>query len=197
MASDHDDFIDYYEILQVSPNCDSKILESAYRYLAKQYHPDHPDTADGARFYEIIEAHSALKNPEQRAAYDLIYASRNIDKLYNKEHHQEDRKDKLSNDTSAASDANVQKNMLFSLYKRRRENASDPGIVGFYLQEAFNCSDEHFEFHIWYLKSKGFISITEQGLLAITIEGVDHVISMHQYKAKEKLFITQSDGLDD
>ena len=57
-------FVDYYRILQVSPNCDSKILEAAYRHLAKIYHPDHPETADVARFKEVVEAYRMLRNPK-------------------------------------------------------------------------------------------------------------------------------------
>lgn len=191
--SDNIEFIDFYEILQVNPNCDSKIIENAYRYLAKKYHPDHPETADSARFYEIIEAHNALKNPEQRAAYDLLYASKKIDHLFKNNRDIE----KESNEFSAVSDAELQKNMLFFLYKRRRENSNDPGIVGFYLQEIFKCSDDHFDFHIWYLKSKGFISITEQGMLAITILGVDHVISVQQHKSSEKIRIERLSSPED
>jgi curved DNA-binding protein len=55
-----------------------------------------------------------------------------------------------------------------------------------------NCSDEHFEFHTWYLKAKGFIEITEQGTLAITIQGVDHVIDISRTNMMEKLLIAQS-----
>ncbi|MEO6153006.1 MAG: hypothetical protein ABIT09_10835 [Croceibacterium sp.] len=60
------------------------------------------------------------------------------------------------------------------------------------MQEALNCSDEHFDFHVWYLKAKGFIETTEQGTLAITIQGVDHVISMSRTNKAEKLRIAQS-----
>jgi curved DNA-binding protein len=78
------------------------------------------------------------------------------------------------------------------LYKKRREQAQSAGVVGFYLQELVNCSDEHFEFHKWYLKEKGFVSITEQGTLAITIQGIDHVISMSRSTNAEKLLLARS-----
>ena len=63
---------DYYEILGVTKNCDDKTLKSAFRKLAKEYHPDHnagkPEAE--AKFKEISEAYERLKNPESRAAYD-------------------------------------------------------------------------------------------------------------------------------
>jgi len=63
---------DYYEILGVTKNCDDKTLKSAFRKLAKEYHPDHnagkPEAE--AKFKEISEAYERLKSPESRAAYD-------------------------------------------------------------------------------------------------------------------------------
>ncbi|MBY6217104.1 hypothetical protein [Qipengyuania aquimaris] len=59
------------------------------------------------------------------------------------------------------------------------------------IQSEIGCSDDSFEFHTWYLKSKGFIQITQQSELAITSEGVDHVISQSRAE-KEKLLLEQS-----
>jgi curved DNA-binding protein len=179
------DFIDYYNILQVDPNCSAKALEGAYRHLAKMYHPDHTDTADVTRFNEVIEAYRAIRNLDERAKYDLIYASITGFKFSSND-------DEYSDAKSAVSDADVHAKILLSLYKRRREHAQDPGVGRYFVQEMLNCSDEHFEFHLWYLREKGFIETTEQGALVITIEGVDHVISMSRTTMREKLLIAQS-----
>ena len=69
-----DNFIDYYEILQVSPGCNAKTLEAAYRHLAKMYHPDHPSTADSEKFNEVISAYKVLRKPSGRTKYDQLYA---------------------------------------------------------------------------------------------------------------------------
>jgi curved DNA-binding protein len=179
------DFIDYYNILQVDPNCSAKALEGAYRHLAKMYHPDHRDTADVTRFNEVIEAYRAIRNLDERAKYDLIYASITGFKFLSND-------DEYSDAKSAVSDADVHAKILLSLYKRRREHAQDPGVGRYFVQEMLNCSDEHFEFHLWYLREKGFIETTEQGALVITIEGVDHVISMSRTTMREKLLIAQA-----
>ena len=191
--ADGQPFIDYYDILQVNPNCDAKILEVAYHYLAKMYHPDRTGAADTTRFNEVIEAYRILRNPKQRAEYDLLY-SRN--------HNGESLKFPSSEEfeieeESALDDADDHARILMFLYNRRRENAQNAGVVGFYLQDMLNCSDEHFEFHKWYLKEKGFIILTEQGTLAITIQGVDHVISMSRTTKAEKLLIAQSSKSED
>jgi curved DNA-binding protein len=185
--TDNQPFVDYYSILQVNPGCDAKILETAYRYLAKMYHPDHAETADVTKFNEVIDAYRVLRNPEQRAEYDLLYARNGKDQWFEFPWVDEAEAD----DKSALNDADAHARILLFLYKRRREHARDAGIVGFYVQEMLNCSDEHFDFHVWYLKAKGFIEMTEQGTLAITIEGVDHVISMSRTITAEKLLLAQ------
>ena len=63
---------DYYEVLGVEKGADDAAIKSAYRKLAKQYHPDlHPgDKAAEAKFKEVNEAYSVLSDAEKRAAYD-------------------------------------------------------------------------------------------------------------------------------
>ena len=180
-------FVDYYDILQVNPNCDAKILESAYHYLAKLYHPDHSGTADTAKFSEVVEAYRVLRNPDQRAEYDIIYYERNDGKSFNFPTSDEF----VIDEDAASNDADEHAKILMYLYNRRRESAQDAGVVGFYLQDMLQCSDEHFEFHKWYLKEKGFVALTEYGTMAITIQGVDHVISMSRTTKAEKLLIAK------
>lgn len=63
---------DYYEILGVSRDVDSKELKKAYRKLAMKYHPDrNPDDKDAdAKFKEATEAYEILGDQQKRAAYD-------------------------------------------------------------------------------------------------------------------------------
>jgi len=48
-------FVDYYELLQVSPNADEDTIQRVFRHLAKKYHPDHQDSPDGDRFRRLVE----------------------------------------------------------------------------------------------------------------------------------------------
>jgi curved DNA-binding protein len=180
-------FADYYSILQVRPNCDAKALEAAYHHLAKTHHPDHTGDVDTTKFNEITEAYRVLRNPEQRAKYDLLYAN-----IHGREAFEPTTSDPLGVDErTALNDAEAHAKILMFLYKKRREQAQNAGVVAFYLQELVSCSDEHFEFHKWYLKEKGFITVTEQGTLSITIHGIDHVIATSRSTNAEKLLLAQ------
>ena len=64
-------FIDYYEILEISPNANSGTIDRMFRYLAQRYHPDNRDTGDRRRFDEIVEAHDTLGDAVKRAQYDI------------------------------------------------------------------------------------------------------------------------------
>jgi molecular chaperone DnaJ len=63
---------DYYQILGVKKNADTKEIKAAYRKLARKLHPDvNPgDEQAEARFKEINRAHEVLSDPEKRAKYD-------------------------------------------------------------------------------------------------------------------------------
>ena len=63
---------DYYEVLGVSKTASESELKSAYRKLAKKYHPDvNPgDKEAEAKFKEATEAYSVLSDADKRRQYD-------------------------------------------------------------------------------------------------------------------------------
>ena len=67
------EYRDYYAILGVDRKADDKAIKSAYRKLARQYHPDVAKAKDaGERFKEISEAYEVLSDPEKRHRYDTL-----------------------------------------------------------------------------------------------------------------------------
>ena len=63
---------DYYEVLGLKRGASEQDLKSAFRKLAKEYHPDkNPDDKEAEqKFRECAEAYEVLKDPQKRAAYD-------------------------------------------------------------------------------------------------------------------------------
>lgn len=62
---------DYYDILGVPKGASPEEIKSAFRRLARQYHPDVNKAADAEeRFKEINEAYAVLADEQKRAAYD-------------------------------------------------------------------------------------------------------------------------------
>lgn len=66
------EYIDYYKALGISSTASEADIKSAYRKLARKYHPDlNPDNKEAERkFKEINEANEVLSDPDKRKKYD-------------------------------------------------------------------------------------------------------------------------------
>lgn len=70
------EYKDYYDVLGVPKDADEKAIKSAYRKLARKYHPDvNPNKAEAERrFKEINEAYEVLSDKDKRQKYDQFGA---------------------------------------------------------------------------------------------------------------------------
>jgi curved DNA-binding protein CbpA len=191
-------FVNYYQILDVSPDTSSEAIEQSFRQMALRYHPDNLATGDRSRFDAVVEAHTTLKDKIKRAQYHRDH-----------QHHLPPFSPSAADDAGPAEsgdsadrhqffdnlgvdrDVSVQNNLLMLLYLKRRRSIREPGIGNAELERLSGCSREHLEFHLWYLKAKGWIATGEDGLLSITIDGVDRAALIYQEGAK-KLITDQS-----
>ena len=66
------DFVDYYKILGVNKAATANDIKSAFRKLARKYHPDlNPDDKNAkSKFQQINEANEVLSDPEKRKKFD-------------------------------------------------------------------------------------------------------------------------------
>jgi curved DNA-binding protein CbpA len=158
-------FIDYYEVLELSPNATAEMVERVYRVLAKRYHPDNQDSGDPIRFAELRAAYELLSDPTGRAGYDVKYEENRA--LTWKIFKQEGANDRR------ADDRRLFHGLLSVLYIARRRDPLTGGLGVVTLERMLGCPRQHLEFPIWYLKQRGWIERLESGYLAITADGVD------------------------
>jgi curved DNA-binding protein CbpA len=177
-------FIDYYELLQLSSNADTDTIERVFRHLAKKLHPDNTESADSERFQLIVEAHRTLSDPETRAGYDVKYQD-----YWN-------RKWKLvseaSDGTAFDNDREIRESLLSMLYVQRRRNMSKPGLGDYEMARLLGKPFEMVDFHLWYLKAKGWVERLDTGQLAISALGVDQIEQSRLRLGNDRLLTADS-----
>jgi DnaJ domain len=183
------EFVDHYELLQLSPNADAETIEHSFRYFAKKFHPDNLEFADTERFHQIVEAHRILADPETRAGYDVKYQD-----YWN-------RKWSLASEASCSSafgDEQVTRERLLSLlYVQRRRNMNSPGLGEYEIARLLSTPPELLEFHLWYLRAKGWVERLNSGLLAISAPGVDQVEQNRLLLSPDHLIEAHGSASDD
>jgi len=181
MNQNQNSVIDCYEVLQVSPNADLQTIERVYRFLAKRYHPDNPQTGNAERFRLISDAYHTISDPEKRAAYDAKYGEESplSWQIFTKA--------PPSDDYDIETDKRIQQGILSVLYLSRRREPDKPGLGSFELEKLLGVPEQHLQFHIWYLKEKGWIMRTETGKFAISVDGVEAVVEKNLFFGKDRL----------
>ena len=160
-------FTDYYEDLQISPNADHETIERVYRLLAKRYHPDNGQSGSIEKFDLITQAYKILSRPAKRAAYDAKYEDAKV--------RQWKALSGVSSSPGFKDDTRLRHSILSILYVERRNGSADAAIGLWRIEKILGWPEKILEFHIWYLKEKGWIQRSEMGGYAITAAGVDVV----------------------
>lgn len=172
------DFIDYYEVLEVSPKATSETIERVFRYLAHRYHPDTSNTNDKEKFNRLVEANQVLKDPVARAEFDIEFAK-----------YQSGKKELLNDASNSGDDTDERHQMLSLFYAKRKRSMKEPGMGLLAVEQILGCPEEVIEFYLWYFREKGWIKREESGLLAITAEGVDEIESRNRRWASDDRLI--------
>jgi curved DNA-binding protein CbpA len=163
------EFVDHYEILQLSQSADRETLERIFRLLAKRYHPDNPASGNEERFREVHDAYEILTDPARRAGYDVQY-----DKHKSMQWQVFDQN---AAPGGHAEDQRIFSGILSLLYAARRKDTESGGVGALDLERKLGVPREHLEFPIWYLKKRGWAETLQSGQLAITVDGVDEIVT--------------------
>jgi len=172
------DFVDYYELLELSPNANSETIERVVRYFATKWHPDVGGNKE--RFALLMRAQESLKDPHTRAGYDAKYQK-----------HKE-RMEEISDIAANAGNDTIDRHKLLCLfYAKRRQAGKKPGLGLATVERMMRCPAEVLEFHLWYFREKNWITREEQGGYSITADGVDRIESTEITRANDKLLAAQ------
>jgi curved DNA-binding protein CbpA len=63
--------MDFYAVLGIPQDADDETIRSAYRILARRYHPDRGVGSSPEKFLQINKAYETLTDPESRRSHDL------------------------------------------------------------------------------------------------------------------------------
>jgi curved DNA-binding protein CbpA len=161
------EFVDFYEVLQISPNAEQETISRVYKLLAARLHPDNPETGDLNDFLILNEAYEVLSDPGSRKSYDVEYAAQRSQPL----------KEFDSREFSIGVDgeSNRRLGILFLLYRQRRKDPENSGMSLLDLEALMSTPREHLVFTTWYLREKDLIRLDDRSNLLISAEGVDYV----------------------
>lgn len=160
-------FIDFYEILEISPAAHPDTIARVYRLLAQRFHPDNRETGDPERFNQILQAYRVLSEPELRARFDIEYQNQKALKW------------RVFDAKEAAggvqSDKEIRFGILGLLYAKRRRDPDHPAVPMFEIEGLLGIPREHLEFSFWFLRERGLILRSDGGGCSITADGVDYL----------------------
>ena len=160
------DFVDYYELMQISSNAELTTIQRVYRMLAARYHPDNPETGDIDKFVQLQKAYEVLSDPDERTAYDAAFAQQSGQPLP-----VFDLKEFV---VGIDAEMNRRLGVLCLLYNKRKSNPESPGLSILDMESKMSLPREYLEFTIWYLKEKELVRRDEStSEILISAKGID------------------------
>jgi len=161
--------VNYYDLLQISPQAERETIERVYRLLAARYHPDNQETGDAERFRLIQEACEVLRNPARRKEYDRQFETSDAKPLpifLGKE---------FTDGIDA--EAKIRIGVLCLLYSKRRANPDFAALSLLDMENIMAFPRERLLFALWYLRAKRYVLQDDRSSFIISAEGVDYLES--------------------
>ena len=168
---DNQAWIDYYDVLKVSPNADTETIQHVFKLLEARLSPDNGVSGDAEKFRVVKDACDTLCDEQKRSTYDAERASQAGQTSSHG----------LNFDNFAASvegEINRRIGILCLLYESRRANEDKPGLSIMILEKSLGVSAEQLAFAVWYLKNKLYVTSGQSSDMVITSEGMDYLESL-------------------
>lgn len=157
--------IDYYELLQISPNADNETIHRVFKFLAGRLHPDNAHTGNAEKFQLVKSAYDVLSNSMRRREYDSKRKEREIRPLSSA----------IDFMDQFEGEVNRRMAVLAVLYYRRRMCPNYPEVTLAELEERMGFPRDYLDFTLWYLAQKKLIHKADNACFALTADGVDFV----------------------
>lgn len=160
-------FVDYYELMQISPKAELETIKRVYKMLVARLHPDNAETGNAEAFMELRRGFEVLSDPQSRASYDADYSARVKQPLPPVE----------PGEFATGVDAELSRrvSILCLLYKQRQTNPARSGLSLLEIEQATRCPQEFVSFTIWYLQSKNYVTSADNSDFVITPAGIDYL----------------------
>ena len=160
-----ENFVDYYEVMELSPSASLETIHRIYRILAQRLHPDNTETGSAEAFKRLVEAYKILSDPEKRASFDSTRGVRQQVhwRVF----------DQRSATPSVEQEQMKRRGVLKALYLKRLRELENPGMNMIEMEELLGTPREHLDFTMWFLKEQGWVVRTDSGRYSITIKGVE------------------------
>ncbi len=160
-------FVDYYDLMQISPKAELETIKRIYKMLVARLHPDNAETGNAEAFIELRRGFEVLSDPQARASYDAEYSARVKQPLPSVE----------PTEFADGVDAELSRRVgiLCLLYKQRQSNPARSGLSLLELQQTTRCPEEFVSFTLWYLQSKNYVGSADNSDFVITPAGIDYL----------------------
>ena len=162
-----ENFVDYYEVLQISRRAEPETIHRVFRMMATRFHPDNPETGNIERFMLLKRAYETLGDPERRMAYDAMHPAHSPQPipLFAMREFVD----------GVEGENNRRLGILCLLYNQRKGSPDSPALSLLDLEQMMAYPREYLAFTLWFLREKSFIRVEENSSYAITAEGVECV----------------------
>jgi len=160
-------FVDYYDLMQISPKAELETIKRVYKMLVARLHPDNAETGDAEAFMQLRRGFEVLSDPQTRASYDEEYTARVKQPLPSVE--------PAEFATGVDAELSRRVGILCLLYKQRRTNPARSGLSLLELEQATKCPQEFVTFTLWYLQSKNYVGSADNSDFVITPAGIDYL----------------------